>query len=439
MIAPLPDDSTPADQPRRLDKLVRKWANLVTSTTYVPLHPTEFEQRLGELAVALVDSLAGTPEIASECGAELVAMGCTDPVAVQSTMDILGPGLLALPELAGLDRLPEKVVQLLGRMAAGYAAALRQRTFAQQETLSLALRRTLAEVQENLSTASAQFDHVVAASASGVAITDRDGRFLRTNGRLRAILGYTEAELAGLTVFDVIPGLLDGRSRQRLSHKDNEVTWASLALLESVDGKWVIVLEDRSELDLLHGQLNHQALHDMVTRLPNRQFFTSTLERALRTTELTVYHLDLDGFGQVTHGIGRRAGDMLLSTAGRRLEALVADEKAMVARFYADEFAILVENSPVPPDVTVRRINDTLADTVEVEGHEVAMSACIGVVDRPGQALSAAEVLDAAELALARARRVGSGQWSMSDPYQDTRDREAFRRAVSGDSGRSGR
>jgi diguanylate cyclase (GGDEF)-like protein/PAS domain S-box-containing protein len=430
MIAPLPDDpksDQPGDRSRQRERLARKWASSVSSTTHVPLQPAEFEQRLADVVDDLVDMLTSGPHLATECGVALVEAGCTDPLAIQSTMDVLGPGLLALPELTGLDRAAERIVQVLGAMAAGYAAALRKVTFAQQETLSMAVRRALTEVQHRLRTVTTQFDHLVSNSTSGIAITDRSGLFLRTNGKLAETLGYTETELAQLNVFDVIPGLLDGHTRQKLAGKDGETTQASLTLLESVGDQWIIVLEDRSELDLLHGQLNHQALHDMVTRLPNRQFFTSRLERGLRQAELAVHHLDLDGFGHVTLGLGRQAGDQLLSTVGQRLEALVAGQKAMVARFSADEFAVLIENPPTP-EVTVQRINSELA--------ELKTTACIGVVDRPGRAVSAADVLDTAELALARAKRIGPGQWALSDRYQDILDRQAFRRAVSGSAGR---
>lgn len=439
MIAPLPDDrlspDQPAGQPRRRGKLAHKWANEVTSRTHVPRQPAEFEQLLGNLVDQLTDTLADepfAPHSVTECGALLVAAGCTDPLAIQATMDVLGSGLLALPELAGIARLPQKTVQLLGAMAAGYAEALREQTFAHQESMSLALRKALADTRANLRAVVAQFDHLMADSASGVAITERDGEFIRTNTRLADILGYTPAELNELTLFDVAPDLRvspDERTtqtRQKLIGKDGEATWVSLTLSATQD-HLVVTMEDRTELDLLHGQLNHQTLHDMVTRLPNRQYFTTRLERALRQAEVAVYHLDLDAFSHVTHGLGRQAGDELLSTVGQRLEAMLAAEKAMVARIGADEFAILVENPATDAASTIRRIHETLA---EPDRRGLVTSACIGVVDRP-RGMAATEILDAAELALARAKRNGPGQWSSFHPAQDIRDREVFRRSVS--------
>ncbi|TCO46534.1 GGDEF domain-containing protein [Actinocrispum wychmicini] len=419
MIAPRPEDPAPAGGSRQRERLVRRWASLVTSTSHVPLPPAEFEQRLADMLDDLVDIVRSDPRLAVDCGAELVEAGCTDPVSIQSTMDALGPGLLTLPELRPTDRLADKVVQTLGAMAAGYAAELRRLTFAQQETMSVVLRRTLAEVQRNLRTVTTQFDHVVAGSASGVALTDQHGHVLRANRKLADILGYPETELAGLTVFDVLPDLLTGRKNQTVVRKDGETTQVTLRSLESVGDQWVIILEDRSELDLLHGQLTHQALHDMVTRLPNRQYFTSTLESTLTRTALAVYHLDLDGFKNVTHGLGRESGDHLLNLTAHRLTTVVADAKAMVARFHADEFALLLENPPDPHEMAAR---------IAAELNEI--SACIGIVHRPQRHTTATDVLASAELALARAKRFGPGQWSLANPLEDAKDREAFRRAL---------
>ncbi|GAB3883538.1 hypothetical protein GCM10029964_043080 [Kibdelosporangium lantanae] len=73
----------------------------------------------------------------------------------------------------------------------------------------------------------------------------------------------------------------------------------------------------------------------------------------------------------------------------------------------------------------VAEITDALGGT-----SPCALSACVGVVHRPGRGATAADLLEAAELALVRAKRVGPGQWAPSDPYQDARDREAYRRSL---------
>jgi diguanylate cyclase (GGDEF)-like protein len=194
----------------------------------------------------------------------------------------------------------------------------------------------------------------------------------------------------------------------------------------------MVLAEDATDVNLLQGQLNHQALHDVLTRLPNRQYFTSRLEQALRTADpgagVSVFHLDLDGFSRITGGLGREVGDHVLKIVAGRLRALVVEENAMVARFGHDEFAILVENTPTTPDVVtmIRRINDLLSAPFHADGNRVAVSATIGVVHRPPRDSTPSDLLDSADLTLRRARGVGRRQWELADRAQDGRDRRTF-------------
>jgi diguanylate cyclase (GGDEF)-like protein len=173
-------------------------------------------------------------------------------------------------------------------------------------------------------------------------------------------------------------------------------------------------------------------LHDVLTGLPNRQFFTTRLESVLRRadpdTGTTLYHLDLDAFSLITGGLGRKVGDLLLIAVAERLKLVVADEKAMVARFDGDEFAILVENTPTTPDVMtiIAMINDELSEPLYIDGHGVAATASIGVVHRPPRDMDPSELLRASDMTLRRAKSSGRRQWELFHPDQHSRDRQAF-------------
>lgn len=464
MTAPEPSTLLPASpsttRSAQRVTLARKWANSLTGTACVPLDNGQFRELLDGLLDRLVDAALAkglTPEVVHAEGALLVRSGCTGAHSLQVTMDVLGRGLPALPELLGAALSGEQSMLVLGALATGYSEELRLITMEQQESMCRALLSSLARSQQLLGVAQAEFDDVIANSGSGIALTDRRGVFVRANDVLGDILGYTQSEMVDLTLFDLVRPedeamLRDGlvkllagtaqrvHGEQRLLCKDGDSAWVKLTVTaprrEDPESRLVVVVEDRSELNLLHGQLNHQALHDMVTRLPNRQYFSTSLERVARhaapSTGITLYHLDLDAFSLITHGLGRRVGDLLLDSVAHRLEGLFEGEDAMVARVGADEFAVLVENSPTTPDAltTVRRINEELSEPVYVEGHGVASPASIGVVDRPPAGMDAAALLEAAEMTLARAKRNGRTQWELYDPYQDARDREMFGLAV---------
>jgi diguanylate cyclase (GGDEF)-like protein/PAS domain S-box-containing protein len=426
MTAPEPTGAPPRT------KIVRRWANAITATTHIALPTGELEERLAGLLDILLDALTSEPFVpapAAQCGAALVDLNCTGQESLQSTMDALGTGLASLAEIACLPRRTERIVSTLGAMAAGYSAMIRTSTLAQQDTVHRASLTALGNVVRKLRQTSNELEHVLDGCTSGVALMTPDGRFTRTNAALGEILGYTADEFAQITLPDLLPpgeatlyrSLLTGKPQhfqrnQRLLRKDGDHAWVHLTLSTSTQGMCVTVIEDRTELTLLQSHVNHMALHDALTGLPNRQFFTTRLETML-SQGVTVCHLDLDAFTPITCGLGRHVGDSVLTHVAQRLEAAVAGEKAMVARFGADEFAVLVPRTA--PEAIAGRIREALREPMS----SITLTACVGVASSSAT-MTAAELLAAAELALATARRNGPGQWSEFDPEAGADDRE---------------
>jgi diguanylate cyclase (GGDEF)-like protein/PAS domain S-box-containing protein len=449
-----------ADHGRERLLVARKWAYQLRSSTYLPLPSKDVENELLGMVNTLFDTLLSEPldpQPAVAVAIRLVGMNCVGQAAFQRTMDVLGKAMLKQPELHGIRRLPEKTVALLGTLSAAYVDAIQRHTLAQQE----ALNRTMIVIGRNSRTgmraAEARLSAVLDSSPTGIAITDPDGRFLRTNPALSSLLGHSPSEFTELSLFDLLPPddelfvrtgldqLLAGetprlRQRRMLLTKTDDLVPVTLAgaLLREPDqaDRLVLIMQDDSELRLLQSQLTRQSLHDVVTGLPNRQFFTTRLESALHRINprngATVYHLDLDAFAMVADGLGRQVGDRLLRVVADRLKAVVADEKAMVARLDSDEFAILVENTPTTPDIatTVSRINDELAEPVYVDGQGVTVSTSIGVVHRPRRDVDPTELLRASDLTLRRAKQHGRRQWELFDEDLDEQDRARFNLAT---------
>ncbi|MFI9382882.1 putative bifunctional diguanylate cyclase/phosphodiesterase [Kutzneria sp. NPDC052558] len=434
-------------------RLTKKWAYLVAKSNYLPLTHGEIESQFG----AMLDQLVRAAEVepvdiaaAGRVGRQLIALNCVSDDTLTCTVEVLGAGLLAQPELRGRHQVAQRVVTALGALAAGYADSGKQSIFEQQQNLTKSLFSAAKETQQSLTAALARFDEVAAASASGIGITDRAGRFVRSNEALRAILDLSENELSGMSLFDVMPQdeamrmrtacteLTDGRT-DRIRHRrttllsDGEPVRPLLSIAPIRGGRELIVIvDDDSELALLRNQLKHQSLHDVLTGLPNRQYLSTRLETLLnqvdRTTGATLYQLDLDAFSVITDGLGRQVGDQVLCSVGDRLRSAFLGERAMVARLGNDEFAVLVENSPATPDVLtmIGRINDQLAEPVYLtDGQGVAASATIGVVHRPPAEMSMEDVLRTADLTLRRARSKGT-PWELHDARLDVDDRTRY-------------
>lgn len=447
--------------PRRQRRLLiaRKWAYQISGTTYIPLPHAEVEAELLAVVNQLFDLIAADPfdpQPAAGIGAPLVAMNCTGQPTFQRTMDVLGKALLHQSELVGVRGLPDKVVTLLGTFAAGYLESVREVTLAQQESLNRTMIAIGKDARTGLRAAEARIGAIMDSAPTGIAVTDRDGRILRANGVLGALLGHSSGELTDLSLFDMFPPddamlvlagrdhLLDG-SLHKLRQRRTMITRWGDTVPVTLTGelvrdagdqvRLVVIVQDDSELRLLQNQLTRQSLHDVVTGLPNRQFFTTRLETALHKAGkhgATLYHLDLDAFAMVTDGLGRHVGDQLLKAVAERLRAVVADEQAIVARLDSDEFAIVVQNTATTPDAAtvVDRINERLAEPVHVDGHTVTVSASIGVVHRPRPDLDPAELLRASDLSLHRAKRHGRRQWDLFDPDTDRADRNRFELAT---------
>ncbi len=457
-----PDASSPQPElTRRRRALARKWTYLLSRVVVVPLTSEELDRELGEQLDVVCDALVRgqhDAEVLERAGQRLCALGYIGEPGLRCTLEVLGKGLLALPEFQPVEETAERIVLGLGALAVGFLAENQRSVIAQQESMQLSLFKAVRDAKSNLRESEARFDEVATSSSSGIMIIGLDGQLVRANAAIGDILGYLPAELTGTTLFDLVHPdsadvlrdamrtLLDGtetriRQSQRLIRKNGETARISLttSLLRGADDEpshLVIVVEDGTELMLLQGELKRQVLHDVLTGLPNRQYFGSHLEAALRqadpTCGVTLLHLDLDAFGMVCNSLGRQAGDRLLVHVAQCLKVVLSREKAMIARFDGDEFGILLENSPTTPDVAtiVAEINAELAEPTFVDGHGLAVSVSVGVVHRPSPDVDPVELLRAADLALRRAK-TRRGQWELYHPDQDAQDREEQSLAVS--------
>ena len=215
------------------------------------------------------------------------------------------------------------------------------------------------------------------------------------------------------------------RAEWRLRHADG--TWRLMETLvtsqltePAVQGV-VLNSRDITERKQFEDQLRHQALHDPLTRLPNRALFVDRLEHALagqarRGGCVGVLLVDLDDFKSVNDTAGHVVGDALLEAVAIRLPTLVRAADT-VARLGGDEFAVLAEAMPDPQEATklAERLLRGLRQPLLAEGREVYAHASIGISIATEPGTPAEDLLRQADVAMYVAKSEGKDRHRQFD------------------------
>jgi diguanylate cyclase (GGDEF)-like protein/PAS domain S-box-containing protein len=172
---------------------------------------------------------------------------------------------------------------------------------------------------------------------------------------------------------------------------------------------------------------HHLALHDPMTELPNRELLCQRLEQALaglrrRDSMIAVLIVDLDRFKSVNDTLGHAAGDRLIKLCSRRLEACVRDTDT-VARLGGDEFALIQVGVEGPEQARMLccRLLEALVEPFELDGHEIIVTASVGVALAPDDAEEPGRLLQYADIALYRAKEEGRNTFRFFEPEMDGR------------------
>lgn len=177
----------------------------------------------------------------------------------------------------------------------------------------------------------------------------------------------------------------------------------------------VVTLHDVTDRRKLEDDLTHQAFHDSLTQLPNRDLFFDRVEHALARNErrqherLAVLLVDLDNFKVINDTRGHADGDELLREVAGRLQLFLGPADTC-ARLGGDEFAILVEGLQAAEEAgeVADRLAEQLRAPFEIRGETVVAGASIGV-STSDHGSSASELLRQADLAMYAAKDAGKG------------------------------
>jgi diguanylate cyclase (GGDEF)-like protein len=191
------------------------------------------------------------------------------------------------------------------------------------------------------------------------------------------------------------------------------------------NGGWVTTHDDITERRRAAAKISFMALHDELTSLPNRQLFQERTENLLarlpRNHKFAVFCLDLDRFKSINDTLGRPFGDKLLQQVAERLSGCLGDGDTL-ARLGGDEFAVLQASLEQPNDAVAlaARLIEAASAPFNLEGHQVAISASIGIAIAPTDAADADQLFKAADTALSRAKKDGRGTYRVFETEMDT-------------------
>jgi diguanylate cyclase (GGDEF)-like protein/PAS domain S-box-containing protein len=278
---------------------------------------------------------------------------------------------------------------------------------------------------------------------------DLAGNFTSLNKTGERITGYTREEAVSLNIAQIIAPEHLALAREMMSRKGSvdEATVYELDIIAK-DGRRVPlevstrlvyqngepcgvqgIARDIAERKHTEAKLLHNAYHDALTGLPNRNLFTDHLqmavERAKRHAEFVfaVLFLDLDRFKNVNDSLGHTVGDHLLVALSRRLQHCLRPSD-VVARLGGDEFAILLNDIGAQPCEAVslaERVQQELMQPFNLGGHEVFTTASIGIALSTTGYETPEAVLRDADTVMYRAKAQGKARHEVFDQNMHAR------------------
>ncbi|HEY0010073.1 MAG TPA: diguanylate cyclase, partial [Tepidisphaeraceae bacterium] len=297
-----------------------------------------------------------------------------------------------------------------------------------------------------------QLTAVIACSGDAVLSTNESGVIASWNAGAETLFSTSSRAAIGRALVEVLPldqpekltliveRVLHGEAVEAVELESRRVggrrvciSIAVSAIRDAMDHVTGLSIIARDITDRREAQqrLLHASLHDALTGLPNRVLFADRVGRCIDrvrrepTYRFAVLFLDLDRFKFINDSLGHGVGDKLLIGVAGELQRSVESRNAsddgsrssLVARMGGDEFTVLLEGlkSPEEAEGVAVRIGEAINRTHTFDGHEMFVSASVGIAHGSPEYRSAEEVLRDADAALYRAKGAGKARYAVFD------------------------
>lgn len=299
------------------------------------------------------------------------------------------------------------------------------------------------------------YDRAIEESSNGIVICEadkeQDNPIIYANHAFTNMTGYSRDEVMGLSPRFLLADDMEQPGLDRLRHcmryggsarailrnyrKDGSTFWneVAVAAVHNEEGKkahFISVFNDVTDRKRYEAALEYQANHDALTGLPNRNLLQDRLRHAIsqarRSSDtLAVFLLDLDQFKRVNDGLGHTIGDALIQHVAARMNDAVRDSDT-VARLGGDEFMIL--STPLKDEGSAasvaRKILKQFERKIAINGHEIVVSASIGIALYPRDGMDGDELFRNADTAMYKAKELGRNGFQFYSADMNDRMRE---------------
>ncbi len=298
-----------------------------------------------------------------------------------------------------------------------------------------ALARVFDDMRDKLRTTTLSrdyFDSILSGMNEAIIVTAGDGRIKRINSATTHLLGYDEDELEGTSIDfivnhkksgSLVEGAPSGLPREAIfeSKYGESIPVSYTCSVISGDGDdpgdRIYAAQNITERRRAEKRIRYLARIDALTKIPNRMQFQHLLQRGIARARragkpLCVFYVDIDYFKEINDTFGHLAGDTTLETVAQRLAATLPG-RAVIGRLAGDEFAVILdglgpdENGADDTRKLAQKILDRLADPFYVQGHEVFMTASMGIAYYPKDAPNVIDLIRNADAALYSAKKSG--------------------------------
>ena len=284
-------------------------------------------------------------------------------------------------------------------------------------------------------------DSVLSSMNEAIIVTSSNGVITRINEATSRLLEYSDDELVGQNI-DVIVDHKKGRPLEPdsglgipreaflLARSGDRVpvsyTSSTITDNEGRSGDSIYAAQNITERRKAEQRIRYLARIDALTKVPNRMQFQHLLQRAIARARrsnkaLCLFYVDIDKFKEINDTFGHLAGDTTLETVAERLTSALPRD-SVIGRLAGDEFAVIVDKldagAEIRPalDKLARTLLDKLADPFFVQGHEVFMTASMGIAFYPSDARNVIDLIRNADAALYHAKKNGGNVFSYYVP-----------------------